>query len=74
MVSTFLISARDRGEWSASCPCRSTFGERAPCIHCIRDWVGPRAGLDDMEKGEISYTHQESNSDTTLPLRIKYLL
>jgi hypothetical protein len=25
-------------------------GERAPDTHWIRGWVGPRAGLDDVEK------------------------
>jgi hypothetical protein len=24
--------------------------ERAPSMHWIRGWVGPRVGLDDMEK------------------------
>jgi hypothetical protein len=37
------------GEWSASRPCRFTPGERAPGTHWIGGWVGPRAGLDDVE-------------------------
>jgi hypothetical protein len=28
-------------------------GERAPGTPCIGGWVGPRAGLDDMEKRKI---------------------
>jgi hypothetical protein len=46
----YLTSALARGDWSASCPCRFTPGERAPCTHWIGRWVGPRASLDDVEK------------------------
>jgi hypothetical protein len=45
-----LTSAVVRGEWSASCPCRFTRGERAPGTHWTRGWVDPRDGLDDLEK------------------------
>jgi hypothetical protein len=47
----FLISAG--GEWSASRPCRFTLGERAFDTHWIGAWVGPRAGLDDVEKRKV---------------------
>jgi hypothetical protein len=30
-----------------------TPGERAPGTHWIGGWVGPRAGLDDVEKGKF---------------------
>jgi hypothetical protein len=46
----FLTSALVGGEWSASRPVRFTPGERAPGTHWIGGWVGPRAGLDDVEK------------------------
>jgi hypothetical protein len=46
----FLTSAFAGGEWSASRPCRFTLAERVPGTHWIGDWVGPRAGLDDVEK------------------------
>jgi hypothetical protein len=46
----FLTSAFDGDEWSASCPGHSMHGERAPGTHCVADWVGPRAGLNDIEK------------------------
>jgi hypothetical protein len=49
-IHIFLTSTLVRGEWSASRPCRYTPGKRAPGTHCIRGWVGPRAGLDDVEK------------------------
>jgi hypothetical protein len=33
---------------------RFTPGERAPGIHWIGGWVGPRTGLDDVERRKIS--------------------
>jgi hypothetical protein len=45
-----LTSALVGGEWSASCPCRFTPGEKSHGTHLIGGWVGPRAGLDDVEK------------------------
>jgi hypothetical protein len=47
-VSThvFLTSALFGGEWSASRPGRFAPGERAPGTL----WVGPRTGLDDVER------------------------
>jgi hypothetical protein len=49
----FLSSALDGGEWLASLPSRFTPGERAPGTHWIGDWVGPRTGLDDVERRKI---------------------
>jgi hypothetical protein len=46
----FLTSAIVGADWSASCPCRLTPGERTPGTHLIEGWVGPRADLDDVEK------------------------
>jgi hypothetical protein len=46
----FLTSALVGGEWSVSRLDRFTPGERAPGTHWIRDWMGPRTGLDDVEK------------------------
>jgi hypothetical protein len=45
MAPPFLTSVLDGGEWLASRPSRFT-----PGTHLIREWVGPRAGLDVMEK------------------------
>jgi hypothetical protein len=54
--STILDSrAIDGGGWWASRPGRFTPGERAPGIHWIGDCVGPRAGLDAVEKIKISF-------------------
>jgi hypothetical protein len=45
-----LTPALATGEWSVSLPGRFNPGERAPGTHWIGRWVGPTAGLDDMEK------------------------
>jgi hypothetical protein len=49
-IHVFLTSALVGGEWSASRPCRFTPRVKAPSTHWIGGWVGPRAGLDDVEK------------------------
>jgi hypothetical protein len=49
-IHIFLTSALVGGEWSASRPGSLTPGERALGNHWIGGCVGPRAGLDDMEK------------------------
>jgi hypothetical protein len=49
-IRIFLTSALAGGEWSASRPCRFTPGEIDASTHWIGDWVGPRAGLNDVEK------------------------
>jgi hypothetical protein len=49
-IHIFLTSVLAGGEWSASRPDRITPGERTYGTHWIGGWVGPRAGLDDVEK------------------------
>jgi hypothetical protein len=49
-IHVFLTLALVRDELSASRPCRFTLGERKPGTNRIRGWVGPRAGMDDIEK------------------------
>jgi hypothetical protein len=44
-IHIFLTSVLVGGEWSATRP-----GRFIPGTHWIGGWVGPRAGLDDMEK------------------------
>jgi hypothetical protein len=44
-IHVFLTSALVGSEWSASLP-----GSFATGTHWIGGWVGPRAGLDDVEK------------------------
>jgi hypothetical protein len=54
------------GEGSASRPGRFTPKERAPGIHCIGGWVGPRAVLDTVVKRKIPSARRESNPRTTI--------
>jgi hypothetical protein len=49
-----LIFALVGCNWSASRLCRFTPGERTPGTHWIGSWVGPRAGMDDVEKRKLS--------------------
>jgi hypothetical protein len=50
MAPPFLTSGLDGVEWSALHTSRFTREERAPCTHWIGGWVGPRAGLDAVQK------------------------
>jgi hypothetical protein len=49
-MHVFLTSALVGGEWSASRPGRFTPRVTAHGTHWIGGWMGPRAGLDDVEK------------------------
>jgi hypothetical protein len=45
-----LTLALDGGEWSVSRPCRFIPRERSPRTYWIGGWVGPKVGLDAVEK------------------------
>jgi hypothetical protein len=49
-IHIFLILALVGGKWSASRPGSFPPGETTPDTHQIGGWVGPRAGLGDIEK------------------------
>jgi hypothetical protein len=49
----FLTSALDGSKWTASRPCSFTPEKIATGAHWIRGWVGPRAGLDAVEKSLV---------------------
>jgi hypothetical protein len=49
-IHIFLTSALVGGKWSVSRPCRFAPGERDPGARLIGGWVGPRVGLDAVEK------------------------
>jgi hypothetical protein len=53
-LHAFLSWASDGGELSASRTGRFTPGEGVPCTHSIGGWVGPRTGLDAVEKRKKS--------------------
>jgi hypothetical protein len=59
---SFLTSAPDESELSASRPCRVTPGETAPGTHGIGRWVGPRAGLHAVEKRTLAPTGNRTPS------------
>jgi hypothetical protein len=61
-----LTSALYEGEWSASRLGRFTPKERAPGIHWIGGWVGPRAVLDAVVNRKIPSPHRESNPRTPI--------
>jgi hypothetical protein len=52
-IYVFLTSALAGGEWLALHSGRITARERDPINHWIGDWVGPRTGLDDVEKRKL---------------------
>jgi hypothetical protein len=53
----FLTLTLDGVEWSASRP-----RERAPSIHWIGGRVGPRVGLDDVERRKILHCRESNPS------------
>jgi hypothetical protein len=57
----FLTTSLDGGEWSASRPYYFTPRERIPGTHSLGGSVGPRAGLEDLEKSKV-LLYQDSNS------------
>jgi hypothetical protein len=59
----FLTSALD-GEWSTSRPGRFTPVEASPGAHLVGGSVGSRAGLDAVEKTDVSCSCRESNPDS----------
>jgi hypothetical protein len=63
---SFLTSALDGGEWSATRPSRFTPRERAPGSHWIGGWVSPRAVLDAVVKRKIPSPRRESNPRTPI--------
>jgi hypothetical protein len=75
-IHIFLTSALFGGEWSASRPGRFTPREGGPGTHWI-GWVGPRAGLDNMEKRkfltlpglELRPLGRPARSQSVYPLR-----
>jgi hypothetical protein len=64
-IHVFLAEALVRGERTASRRSHITPGERVPGTYWIGDWVGPRTGLDDVEKQKF-LNHRDSNSGPSI--------
>jgi hypothetical protein len=60
IASPFLTLTLERNEWSVTRPGRFIPGEKSADTHWIRGWMGPRAGLDAVEKRNILH-YWESN-------------
>jgi hypothetical protein len=59
---TYLTSALEGGEWSASRPGRALPpGKEPPGTHCTGGWVGPTAGMDAGVRGKILCLCRGSN-------------
>jgi hypothetical protein len=70
-IHIFLTSALVGGEWSVLRPCRFTPRERI--THWIGGWVGPRAGLDDVEKRRfLSLPGLELRPSVVQPVASRY--
>jgi hypothetical protein len=69
----FFTSARVGSEWSASCSGCFTTEKTVPTTHRLRGWVGPEAGLNDVEKKNSS-PYRDSNSDPSVvqPVASRY--
>jgi hypothetical protein len=67
----FLISALDGREWSPSSPGRFNPGEGPPRIHWIGGWMGPGAGLDDVDKRKI-FAPAENRNPAIHPVARRY--
>jgi hypothetical protein len=69
----FLTSVLVGGEWSASRPYRFTSGERTLGTHSIGNWVGPRAGLDELvNKKFLILLYSNSDPSVVQPIASRY--
>jgi hypothetical protein len=60
---SFLTSALNGGEWSASRPGHALPPGNDPSAHCTGSWVGPRVSLDTEVRGKILCPCRGSNLD-----------
>jgi hypothetical protein len=65
-LHTFLNSAVGEGEWSTSRPGCFTHTKRANVTHWTGGWVGPRVGLDALEKTRNLLSPRKSNHDSSV--------
>jgi hypothetical protein len=55
-IHVFLTSALVEGKWSAPRPGRFNPEEGDHDTHWIRGWVGPRTGLEDVDRENLTLT------------------
>jgi hypothetical protein len=76
-LCAFLTSAVGEGEWSSSCTCHFTSGERATGAHWMGGWISPMSGLGAVGKRK-SYPCSDLNTKgnllrtTTHPLNLQF--
>jgi hypothetical protein len=68
-IHVFLTSVLDGDKWSASRRSCLIPGERAPGTHWIGGWVGPRAGLGNVEERKFLTLPELKLRDVGLPAR-----
>jgi hypothetical protein len=71
-IHVFFTWALAGGEWSASRPGRFTPEEKAPSTYWIGGWVGPRAGMDDLEKRKFLTVPGLEIRNLVRPARLSY--
>jgi hypothetical protein len=59
----FMTTELDGGEWSVSHTGRFIPGGKNSGIHCIGDWMDPRAGLNSAENRRTFCPSRDSNLD-----------
>jgi hypothetical protein len=60
----------DESEWPVSCPGCFIPEERAPGAHWIGGWVGPRYGLDAVERKKIFTLQRIEPQPVTMPTEL----
>jgi hypothetical protein len=61
--------------WSTPQPGRLTSGNETCSLstYCTRNWAGPTVCLDGIGEQKIFFTHQVSNSKSSIPYRVHIL-
>jgi hypothetical protein len=69
---TILNIGTNGGEWSDSRAGRFTSGKIAPGSYCIGRWVGPRAGLDAINKRKSLSPAEKQKPSVVQPVARRY--
>jgi hypothetical protein len=66
LFQILLTSALAGGERQLHTPAALHPGKQPPCTHLIGGWVGPRAGMDNVEKRKFLTPQGTQNSDPSV--------